>query len=83
MRALLKWLRHHDLTPAQFADCLGVNRALVHRWVNEGAIPTPDKMRALYRFTHGEVAPNDFYDLPRIRRTRTIAGPAVLETIES
>ena len=42
MRALLKWLRRHDLTPAQFADCLGVSRATVHRWVNDGAIPTPD-----------------------------------------
>lgn len=82
MRALLKWLRHHDLTPAQFADCLGVNRTLVHRWVNDGAIPTPDKMRALYRFTHGEVAPNDFYDLPRIRRARAIGGAGVLETLE-
>ena len=46
MQALLKWLRRHDLTPAQLADCLGVSRATVHRWVNDGAIPTPGLLRS-------------------------------------
>lgn len=71
MRALQKFLNHHRLTSADFADWLGVDKSLVHRWVNDGAIPSPDKMRAIYRLTKGAVRPDHFYDLPRIGPPRS------------
>lgn len=68
MRSLRKFLSHHRLSETQFAQWLGCDRSLVSRWVNGAAIPAPDKMRAIYRLTRGQVQPNDFYDLPRLRQ---------------
>jgi transcriptional regulator with XRE-family HTH domain len=68
MRALRKFLAHHRLTEAEFADWLGCDRSIVNRWINDGAIPSPDKMRAIYKLTRGQVRPDHFYDLPRLSR---------------
>lgn len=70
---LIVWLRARRLTANQFASRLGVDKSLVSRWLH-GAIPQPDHMRAIYLATSGRVGPNDFYDLPRLRRPRPVAS---------
>jgi hypothetical protein len=70
MMTLQKWTEVHQLNSRNVANLLGVDRSLAYKWLMGETIPSPENMRAIYRKTDGEVEPNDFYDLPRLRLKR-------------
>jgi DNA-binding transcriptional regulator YdaS (Cro superfamily) len=84
MMTLHKWAEIHQLGLRAVAQLLGVDRSLAHKWLAGETIPSAQNMRSIYRKTDGEVEPNDFYDLPRIRprRRSTSAAPAALGSAE-
>jgi hypothetical protein len=62
------WLSVHRLSPAMFADWIGVDRSLVHRWMHSGSIPSREHMGMIYTATSGQVDANSFYGQPRRRK---------------
>ncbi len=58
------WLKNKNFTRQSFATRLGVSKSMMTKWCNGGAMPRADAMVMIYRLTGGDVAPNDFYDLP-------------------
>jgi transcriptional regulator with XRE-family HTH domain len=64
---LKQYLEVKALSLAQFAEKIGVKRNSISRYVH-GRVPDPPTVIAIYRETRGAVAPNDLYDLPKVRR---------------
>jgi transcriptional regulator with XRE-family HTH domain len=68
---LSKWRIDKGLTQRQLADELGCTQtaiSLIERGTDQpdSIIPRRDLMLKIFRFTKGEVTPNDFYDLPAL-----------------
>jgi DNA-binding transcriptional regulator YdaS (Cro superfamily) len=62
---LSSYIERENLTDAGFADLIGVSAAAVNRYAGKASnIPKRDIMVRIYVQTNGDVAPNDFYDLP-------------------
>jgi hypothetical protein len=64
-----KYLRLKKLTTSQFAEQIGVTRFAVTRYM-AGRMPHPDVVCTIYKTTRGDVQPNDFYALPRLRKAK-------------
>ena len=60
----------HDIDPGTFATSIGVTRQALDRYRQRKRIPKPDVMSNIFRETRGEVRPDDFYDLPALRKQR-------------
>jgi transcriptional regulator with XRE-family HTH domain len=82
MMTLQKWADVHQLTLRGVCQFLGVDKSLAHKWLAGETIPSAENMRNIYRKTEGEVEPNDFYDLPKLRLKRRVtpASPPATET---
>jgi transcriptional regulator with XRE-family HTH domain len=64
---LVEWRRQEGLTQQELADALGCTQSFVSNMerANDPQKPRDDAMVVrIYRVTKGQVAPNDFYDLP-------------------
>lgn len=59
---LKKWREQEGITQGALAASLGVSDVSVSRYEN-GRIPEPDVMSAIYAITNGSVCPNDFYGI--------------------
>lgn len=63
---LSQWRQINHRTQAWVAEQIGVSQSfisLIER-AQDPQTPNADVMRALYILTHGQVQPNDFYDVP-------------------
>jgi hypothetical protein len=59
----------HPDDGAAIHSLAGVRSSLVYGWLR-GRLPNRIHMALIYRVTRGEVAPNGFYALPRVRRVK-------------
>ncbi len=64
---LQAYLTSKKETPNAFATRIGVPPHTVYRYL-AGRVPRPDIMGAVYKATKGKVQPNDFYELPALRK---------------
>lgn len=60
---LKTWLILHRMNHQTFADMIGKNKSLVHKYLHEGVIPKHDVLVKIYKVTQGRVTANDFHDL--------------------
>jgi hypothetical protein len=67
---LRDYLKLTNMNEAQLARWVGAPRSTVHKWIHDGVIPRVHHQREIYRRTEGQVSPNDFYDLPKLRSKR-------------
>lgn len=69
---LAAWRKKKCWTQAQLADSLGCSQSYVSQIerANDPIIPGKDLLARLYEISDGAVEPNDFYDLPDIKRRR-------------
>lgn len=58
---LHEFLAREKLSLAAFGKRIGVSSEAVRRYATEGRVPTPEVMRAIFKATQQEVAPNDFF----------------------
>ena len=56
------------------AEACGCSRSYVGRVIAGERVPGPELMGRFYLATNGEVEPNDFYDLPKLRRRKRVAA---------
>ncbi|MBY0431411.1 MAG: helix-turn-helix domain-containing protein, partial [Rhodospirillales bacterium] len=61
---LKEWKNLHALSLNDIAAGLGVSRATACRLVNGERDPKRDVLLRIYRFTEGEVLPNDIFGIP-------------------
>jgi predicted transcriptional regulator len=64
---LQTYLENKKESPNAFAIRIGVPAHTIYRYI-AGRVPRPDVMASVYKATAGAVQPNDFYDLPAIRK---------------
>jgi hypothetical protein len=69
-KTLPDWLRLNNVNYSEFGVRIGRSRESVRRYCSGEAIPDRDAMPRIYRETAGEVEPNAFYDLPKLRQRR-------------
>lgn len=68
---LQAYITRERLTIGEFARRIQVrSHTTVHRYKRGEKIPRRDVMRRIYIATGGNVAPNDFYDLPEVPAAR-------------
>jgi transcriptional regulator with XRE-family HTH domain len=80
--AFASWIRSNGLTRHAVAVALGVGDSAVSKYCKPGWWPTLEVAQRLYRFTAGEVSPNDLFDTPeRPERSaeRELARQAIAE----
>lgn len=70
---LQDWLEKTGTTLERLAARCGFDTSSAGRYALGQRIPRRPHARAIYRFTHGAVQPNDFYDLPRLPRRRPVS----------
>lgn len=61
-----RWRRGQGLSIQALADKLESTHQVASRYCNGTRIPVPPMMGRIYVLTHGQVTPNDFYDLPKL-----------------
>jgi hypothetical protein len=64
------YLTDRQITPADFAERLGVTAEGVRLWTTGKRRPSALMMQKIVDETGGHVQPNDFYDLRQCRETR-------------
>lgn len=62
------WVRQRGLTWEAAARLIAVSNSTVAYRYTKGSVPRPPIMGRIYLATDGEVTPNDFYRLPKLRR---------------
>lgn len=60
---LKEWLKKENKKIVDMSNDLGVVHCVVRVWANGNTIPGRDYMKKIKEYTHGEVMPNDFYDV--------------------
>lgn len=69
------YLKDTSISVAQFAKLLGVARVTVYDYLNGKKKPSSENMTAIVKITNSLVTPNDFYELPKLkRRTKAEEG---------
>jgi transcriptional regulator with XRE-family HTH domain len=68
---LKEWLDREAISVPQFATRIGRSAEAVRRYVSGERIPDKDTMPLIAEATQRNVTPNDFFDLPPLRRRRT------------
>lgn len=68
---LKQWLKTTDFGVAQFAEEIGIARYTLQRYLHQGRLPPPEIMVEIHRATRGQVAPNDFYKLKKVRAKKS------------
>ncbi len=61
---LAAYLKGRKITQEAFAELLGVSQGDVSRYAAGTRMPRPGIMAKITAATHGEVTPNDFFDIP-------------------
>lgn len=56
-----------QLTCYDFALIIDSTAGAVSKWMTGGSLPSRATMVRIYQATRGQVMPNDFYDLPKLR----------------
>lgn len=67
-KKLDRWLVDHPTQAETFAADIEVTPMALSRYRSGGRVPKPAQMCLIYKATSGEIEPNNFYDLPTIRR---------------
>lgn len=57
------WLELSKVSVREFAEMIGKNPSLVHKYIHEGVIPGPKSMIKIYTVTKGAVDANIFFKL--------------------
>lgn len=73
---LTEFLANAHTTQRMMAEALGLHIHTVNRWCTGRSLPGRSDMRAIYKWTGGAVAPNDFYDLPDLAADGASPPPA-------
>lgn len=60
---LARYLETQEMTDADFARLIGVERQAVHRYRTGQRIPTKEILTKIFDSTGGAVSANDFFDL--------------------
>ena len=47
----------------QAALCLSVSYETIRKWITGERVPCPENMKKIFRWSNGQVAPADFYDV--------------------
>lgn len=68
-----QYLKQNGITERQAARELEVIQATIWRWRNKRRMPGPDQVAAIYRWSNGQVAPGDWYDLPSLEGKQCVA----------
>jgi len=68
---LTQYLKENSITPASFAEKVGVSSVSIHRYCVEDRTPKKEVMRAIAQITNGAVTPNDFF----LEATEAAASP--------
>ena len=58
---LAEYLRANRQRRADFAAAIGMSMGGLAKWLNGQRMPSARQMRAIFKVTHGEVTPNDFF----------------------
>lgn len=64
LHPLDRWRLARNWSLEALAATLEVSTATVSRYINRRRTPEPEVMDKIFRLTGGQVAPNDFYELP-------------------
>ncbi len=64
---LVVYLNENDLNFSEAARQLGATHQAVRCWVLGERTPSPEFMIKIFRWSHGSVTPNDFYELPPVQ----------------
>ncbi len=71
---LSKWLTANRTSNRDFATRIGVAPTTVRRYLGGdmpwGRLPDRASMVSIYVATRGEVTPNDFFDMPYVRKRK-------------
>jgi hypothetical protein len=70
-----QWLSENPGKAKGFHGRISVTKQALARYRNEERIPNHDPMIAIFRETGGEVQPNDFYKLPKLRGRSAPVSP--------
>lgn len=73
---LAAYLTMNEIKQRMMAEALSLHILTVNRWCTGRSMPTRSDMLRIYRWTNGEVQPNDFYDLPDL----AVASPVTLHS---
>lgn len=78
MNKLDSWLEQNPEKAKGFHRRINVSKQALSRYRGRGddRIPKPEPMAAIFRETNGEVQPNDFYKLPKLRGRTPSVSPA-------
>lgn len=60
------YLTYKKINASKAARELHVSHTAVGHWVSGKRLPRPEQMLFIYRWSRGQVQPNDFYDLPNL-----------------
>jgi transcriptional regulator with XRE-family HTH domain len=69
---LKEWLDREAMSVPQFATRIGRSAEAVRRYVSGERIPDKDTMPLIAEATQRKVTPNDFFDLPPVKRRRSM-----------
>ena len=73
---LTEYRKTRGMTVSALARHLGKAHETVRRWENGEAVPRKAEVEAIFRWSGGAVAPEDWYDLPPRR------AAAVVEAVQ-
>jgi transcriptional regulator with XRE-family HTH domain len=65
---LKQYMTTHGISQVEMARMLGVRQPTIHRYREGLQVPGARVMQRLIDVTRGEVAPNDFFRMPRPRK---------------
>jgi len=58
-----EYLNDHNISPAAFAETIGVRRMQVWRYLNAGVVPRPQVIQRIFEASEGAVTANDLLGL--------------------
>ncbi len=62
---LKQFLNLKRISMREAAEQLGVPYEYIRRYINEGVIPSKNRMKQIVSWSDGIVQPNDFYEEPK------------------
>lgn len=82
---LADWIAREGLSHQEFGDRIGKSQAAVSRYAAGLRMPDEETLIKIFEVTDGEVAPNDFVDLPDLGQMDAdevdASQPAPAETV--
>jgi transcriptional regulator with XRE-family HTH domain len=62
--AFASWIKENGLTRDAVARALGLGGSAISKYCKPGHWPTLEVAQRIYRFTGGQISPNDMFDWP-------------------